>query len=121
MRRLIESDLAATGQLERSRNSPVFFLQRRASHILRLQCFDLRTHIVTHQIQDGAKHFVSPMKQLPFIPRFYRMKRRLRWRKPKNKPASARINRAKPEHVAKERPVGFRILAVEKHVSASNH
>jgi hypothetical protein len=49
------------------------------------------------------------------------MQRSLCWGQRKYQPALASIYRAKPEDIRKECAIGFRILAVQKNVSRSNH
>src|SRR5258708_527054 len=45
----------------------------------------------------------------------------LRRRQCKDQPAPACIHRTEPQHVTKEQAVGFRLLTIEKDVSARNH
>jgi hypothetical protein len=45
----------------------------------------------------------------------------LRWRQSKDQPASARVNGFELQNVPEKLPVPFRIIAIEKNVSAEYH
>src|SRR5207248_3522564 len=78
-----------------------------------------QAEIVAHQVKHRAQQIVSAM----FLGKLLLagVDRRFGRRHGKDQPALTHLNEAQAENVAKEGPVGFRILAVEKKMSASKH
>jgi ribosomal protein L34 len=100
-------------------HSPTRLGNRCASDVFGFQRIDHRKQIVTHQIQDRAQQIVVCLSLHEIsIGRVHRQFRR--WKR-EYQPAVAKIDRTKPQNVAKERTVGFRVFAVQHEVRAPNH
>src|SRR4029077_2747102 len=109
MLRLIQPDLASSGQPHFRNGTPSFFVNFRALHALLRQCSDLRFQVIAHEVE--------------FMDRIL-----LRWvecgfwgRQGKDQPTMPRIHGFEPEDVTKKCAVGLDVFAVDNHVSAKNH
>jgi hypothetical protein len=56
---LVQSDLAAAGELESAPDAPLLLLNLRALDLLGFQEFDLGTEVVTHEIERGRQQAMS--------------------------------------------------------------
>jgi len=119
MRRLVQPDVAAAGERNRGRDSPIRRLHLGAVHILRLQRRDETIEIVAHQIQDSTQQFMAGMTLRELSIR--RVNRRFCGRHAENQPASADIDRRESKNIAKEGPIRLGISAVDQEMSADNH
>src|SRR3979490_718052 len=110
MLRLIEADLASTGQLHLGNGSPSCFLNGRTLNVFLREGGNFGFQVVAHEIE-----FVD---NTTFV---VRMEAGFCRRQSEDQPAMACINRLKSEDVAKEGAVSLSIFAVDDYVSARDH
>jgi len=117
---LVESDLAAAGQLEGGSDAPAFLMNLRALDLLGFQEFDLRAHVVAHEIEHGPQQAMSVVLERPVV-LVGGMKSGLGGRQFEDQPTVAGVDGREVQDVAKEAAIGFRVLAVEQEVRADDH
>ena len=109
MLRLIDAELAATGQGDLRKPTPALILHGRAGDVVRLHLLDERVDVVAHQIE--LVHIVL-----------------LRWMhghfgrgQSEDQPAVADIDVRQPEHVGEECAVCLGSVAVDDEMRADEH
>src|SRR5450755_2445685 len=106
---LVEPDLSAPRQSDRSQTTPAFFFYRAALHLLTLQRLHRSLQVVAHEVQLVQVVLLGGMKRSLS-----------RWQR-KNQPAMPRLHCRKLKNVAKESAVAVRILAINDDVSSVDH
>ena len=110
MLRLIEADLASTGQLHLGNGSPSCFLNGRTLNVFLREGGNFVFQVVAHEIE-----FVD---NTTFVGR---MECGFCRRQSEDQPAMACINRLKSEDVAKEGAVSLSVFCIDDYVSARDH
>ena len=110
MLRLIEADLASTGQLHLGNGSPSCFLNGRTLNVFLREGGNFGFQVVAHEIE-----FVD---NTTFVGR---MECGFCRRQSEDQPAMACINRLKSEDVAKEGAVSLGVLGVDDDMRSIDH
>jgi hypothetical protein len=110
MLRLIEADLASTGQLHLGNGSPSCFLNGRTVNVLFRQGRHFGFQVVAHEIEFVVNAIFGGGVKCGFCRR-----------QSKDQPTMTRINGLKPEDVAEECAVSLGVFAVDDDVSARDH
>src|SRR6266536_634671 len=116
---LVEADLAPAGQPDRGLEPPFCFLDLGAGHPLGFERSHGRPQVVTHEGENAAEEIMLAVALGKGAARG--MDPQLRGRKAENEPSATRVDRGESQDVAKERPIGLGVAAVEKDMSASDH
>src|SRR5262245_47399819 len=98
MRRLIQTELAAAGQLDRRPDAPPFSRDFGAADLLRLERLDESLKVVAHQVQMCAEHLVAGVLALT-VALVCRMHRQLRGRHAEDQPSVPDIDVLEAEDV----------------------
>src|ERR1700722_7565007 len=109
MFRLIQADVAAARQAHPGNRTPALLVDLRALHVFFGQRRNFSLQVVAEEIQLVGAVLIGGME------------RGFSGRQSKNEPAAAGVDGREPQHVAKKRAIGFRILTVENDVSARNN
>src|SRR3981081_4297911 len=110
MLRLIEADLASTGQLHPGNGSPSCFLNGRTVNVLFRQGRHFGLQVVAHEIEFVDNTTLVGRMECGFCRR-----------QSEDQPAMACINRLKSEDVAKEGAVSLSVFCIDDYVSARDH
>src|ERR1700683_869118 len=124
MFRLVNTDSSAPRKREAGKFPPPLFAHFRNLHILRLEILQSRRNVIAHQgqlvpvliLRRWVLRSVALFRTDPHF-----VKSRFRSRHRKNQPAPASIHERELQHIAKKRPVRFRILGVDNHVRSVDH
>jgi hypothetical protein len=109
MLRLVETDVAAAGELDPGDRTPASFLDIGARHAFLRKRGRLGLQVVTHEIEF-----------LPVI-LLVRMERDFSGRQSKNEPSMAGIYGTEAKDIPKERAVSCRVFAVHDDVRTEDH
>src|SRR5450631_4425411 len=101
---LVNADFSAPGKGQASKLPPTLFTHLRDLHVLRFEISQGRRKVVAHE----EKLVLVVLRGI--------MERGLKWRHGENQPAVTSINAGKMEHIAKEGPVGLRVLGVDNNM-----
>src|SRR5262249_52274230 len=121
MFRLVEADFAAAGENDARVNSPLFFCNVRANHVLSFARGDGGLQVVTSQVEDRAKEMTASVELTTVIARFSGMNTGFGGRQAEDQPATTGVHGAEVEDVAKEGAVLFGMIAVEEDVGTDDH
>jgi len=118
--RLVQSDLAATGQLNCRLDAPGRFFHLRAFDLLGFERLHQILQIAAHQIKYGLQQAAISVNHWAAV-RFDRMHGKFGGRQREDQPAVAYIDVREFQNIPEEGAIRFRIVAVEQNVSARNH
>src|SRR5215469_1892638 len=107
--RLVEPELTTARKPQRAQEAPALIADCAASYALLAEPGNLHLHIVAHQIK------------LMLAVALSRVAGKLRRRSGKDKPAAARIDDRKTQHVAEESAVRLRVTTIDNRVHACDH
>jgi hypothetical protein len=109
MLRLIDAELAATGQRDLRKPTPALILHWRAGDVVRFHLLDERVDVIAHQIE--LVHIVLVRMVDGDLGR----------RHAKDQPSIANIDMREPEDVAEKRAIGLSVRAVDNRMRPCEH